>query len=137
METILRTAPKGILKKAFSFSLIGYWADELFDASNEFYNEFSIYPNIMSAMPGVYQEIDTLILEDLNNVINDQGEHPKPGSIVSLAAFTTDNCEIEFTLNDITPYPGFLLIYDEDPSFDGEPETVNYGIIMASRYHAA
>ena len=137
MENTLHPAPKGILKKSFSFRLFVCWADELFDASNEFYNEFSIYPNIMSAMPVVYKEIDTLVLEDLENVVNEQGEHPEPGSEVSLAGFSTDEFEIDFTINDITPSPGFLLIYDEDPSFDGEPEAVNNGIIMASRYHAA
>ncbi|MCK5673461.1 MAG: hypothetical protein KAH95_08795, partial [Spirochaetales bacterium] len=56
-------APKGILKKSFSFKLFEHWADELYDAINEFYNEFSIYPNIISAMPKVYKEIDTMVLE--------------------------------------------------------------------------
>ena len=121
MENTRGQTPKGILKKSFSFRLFGYWADELYDAINEFYNEFSIYPNIMSAMPMVYKEIDTMVLEDLENVVNDRGEHPKPGSIVSLACFNTDACEVEFTLNDITPPPDFLLVFDEDLGFDGEP----------------
>ena len=105
--------------------------------SNEFYGEFNICPNIMSAMPMVYKEIDTMVLEDLENVVNEKGEHPKAGSIVSLACFNTDECEVEFTINDMTLHPGFLLVYDADPSFDGEPEVVNDGIIMASRYHVA
>ena len=91
----------------------------------------------MSAGLIVYQEIDTMVLEDLENVVNEQGEHPEPGSEISLSGFFTEECEVEFTINDITPFPGFLLIYDEDPSFDGEPEAVNEGIIMVSRYHVA
>ncbi len=91
----------------------------------------------MSAMPMVYKEIDTMVLEDLENVVNEQGEHPEPGSEISLSGFSAEECEVEFTINDITPSPGFLLIYDEDPSFDGEPEAVNDGIIMVSRYKVA
>lgn len=91
----------------------------------------------MSAKPMVYKEIDTMVLEDLENVVNKQGKHPEHGSKVSLGGFTTEECEIEFTINDITEYPGFLLIFDEDPSFDGEPEAINDGIITVSRYKVA
>jgi len=137
MENILLPTPNGILKKSFSFKLFGYWDDELYDAVNEFYDEFSIYPNIMSAMPMVYKEIDTMVLEDLENVVNGQWEHPEPGNEVSLSGFFTDEFEIDFTINDITPSPGFLLIYDEDPGFNGVPETINDGIITVSRYKVA
>ena len=38
----------------------------------------------------------------------------------------------------MTPFPGFLLIYDENPTFDGEPETVeDGGAVRAVRYAVA
>ena len=51
IEDNKRQAPKGVLKKPFSFKLFENWADEMYDAINEFYDEFSFYPNIISARP--------------------------------------------------------------------------------------
>ena len=91
----------------------------------------------MPAGPIVYQEIDTMVLADPENVVNGQWEHPEPGSGVSPGGFFTDEFEIDFTINDITPCPVFLLVYDEGPIFDGVPESDIDGIITVSRYKVA
>ena len=44
MESARRPAPKGILKKYFSFKFFENWATELFVAISEFYGEFGIQP---------------------------------------------------------------------------------------------
>lgn len=81
----------------------------------------------MSAGTEVYRRIDFAVQADLENVVSDAGEHPGDDDVVVLAGFTTEDCSVEFTISEVTPFSSFLLIYDEDPSFDGEPEPVADG----------
>jgi len=131
-------APDGILKKSFSFDLFMEWPHELYAATVAFTEEFGVHPNIMSATTEVYQRIDYFVQFDLENVENEAGEHPTEEDDFELASFLTTDCEVWFTINEMTPFPGFLLIYDEDPSFDGEPEPVeDGGTVRAARYSVA
>jgi hypothetical protein len=131
-------APDGILKKSFSFVEFEQWPHELYRATVGFAHEFGVHPNIMSATTEVYREIDFYVQFDLENVENENGEHPAEDEDVELASFLTPDCEVEFTINEMTPFPGFLLVYDEDPSFDGEPEPVeDGGTVAAVRYGVA
>ncbi|MCK4514129.1 MAG: hypothetical protein KAU31_02665 [Spirochaetaceae bacterium] len=104
----------------------------------EFNEEFGVYPNIMSATTEVYLEIDYFVQFDLENVVNEAGERPTEEDDVELASFLTADCEVEFTINEMTPFPDFLLVYDENPTFDGEPEPVEEGgAVLAVRYAVA
>ncbi len=131
-------APDGILKKSFSFAEFEEWPHELFRATVEFTEEFGVHPNIMSATTEVYQQIDYYVQFELENVVNEAGDHPTEEDDVKLASFLTADCEVEFTINDMTSFPGFLLVYDENPTFDGEPEAVEDGAaVRAVRYEVA
>jgi hypothetical protein len=118
----------------FAFDSIAHWANELYEAAGAFRERFGVRPNTMSARLQVYRALDDIVRGDLENVVDDCGRHPNPGEEFELSGFTADDWEILFTLNDMTPYPGFLLIFDEDPDFDGEEETVAAGHIKALRY---
>ena len=131
-------APDGMLKKSFVFDLLMEWPHELYAATVEFADEFGVHPNIMSATREVYEQIDYFVQFDLENVENEDGTHPTDEEHVDLASFMTDDCEVWFTITEMTPFPGFLLIYDEDPIFDGEPEPIEEGgTVLAVRYAVA
>jgi len=132
------SAPDGILKKSFMFKSLEEWPHELYAATVAFADEFGVHPNIISATMEVYREIDFYVQFDLENVVNEAGKHPTEEDDVELASFLTGDCRVEFTINEMTPFPGFLLVYDEDPSFDGEPEPVEEGsAVRAVRYDVA
>ena len=107
----------------------------------EFAKESGVHPNIISATREVYEQIDYFVqfdLENVENVENEDGTHPTEEEHVDLASFLTDDCEVRFTINEMTPFRGFLLIYDEHPSFDGEPEPVeDGGRVLAAKYSVA
>lgn len=131
-------APDGVIRKAYRFTDFEEWPHELFAAIEDFADEFGIHPNIMCAGTEVYSEIDRQVMSDLENVVNDEGEHPTADDEVVLAGFQADECDVEFTVTSITPYPVYLLIYDADPSFDGEPEHLYPGSnILATRHRVA
>jgi hypothetical protein len=122
---------------SFSFELIAFWAEELYEAAGTFQGRFGVAPNLMSAGIQVYRAIDDLVAYDRGNVVDHQGRHPGAGERIELAGFSSARGEILFTINEITPAPGFLLIFDEDPTFDGEEEPVGSGHVRALRYRAA
>ena len=111
---------------------------ELNDATEQFHKRFGVYPNLMGGGPELYKKIDEIIQDDLENVVNDKGEHPGPDDVVEIGVFHGIRCRLDFTINETTPFPAFLLIYDEDPQFDGEPEPVEVdGPVVDSRYGVA
>jgi hypothetical protein len=126
-----------MLKMGFVFESIWFWDDELFQAAGAFQERFGVHPNIMSAGLRVYGAIDEKVRNDRENVVDERGRHPGPGEEIELSGFSARDFEILFTLNEMTPYPGFLLIYDEDPCFDGEEEPVGSGHIVVRSYRAA
>ncbi len=137
-DEIRPPAPEGILKKSFTFESFEEWPHELYAAIQAFTEEFGVHPNIMCTTTEVYCEIDYFVQFDLENVRNDKGERPTEEDDVELSRFLTDTCEVEFTINEMTPFPGFLLVYDKDPTFDGEPEPVEEGAaVRAVRYEVA
>ena len=91
----------------------------------DFTEQFGFHPNIMCASVRVWRAINDAVQNDLDNVVNDEGEHPGPDDLVELAGFHGESSHLTFTVNEVTPYPAFLLVFDEDPTFDGEPEPVD------------
>jgi len=126
-----------MLRMGFVFEYFGFWDDELFEAAVGFRKRFGVYPNLMSAGLKVFLEIDEMARCNPQNLVNEQGRHPDPGEKIALSAFSAEGFELLFTLNEMTPYPGFLLIFDEEPDFDGEEEPVGSGSIMVRAYRAA
>ncbi len=134
-DEIRPPAPVGILKKSFAFESFEKWPNELYAAIVAFTEEFGVDPNILCTTTEVYRKIDYFVQFDLENVTNEEGEHPTEDDHVELSGFLTDTCEVDFTITEMTPFPGFLLVYDEDPTFDGEPEPVEDGAaVVAVRY---
>ena len=107
-------------------------------APKAFTEEFGVHPNTLSATTEVYRQIDYFVQFDLENVANENGEHPGEENDVELWGLLTLDREVVFTINEMTPFPGFLFVFDEDPTFDGEPEPVEDGrAVRAVRYALA
>ena len=127
----------GILKARFVFGDMRDWAPALNQAITTFRERLGVRPNIMSAGAQVYREIDEVVRGDLESVVDDYGRHPDPQDPVELAGFQTDECYVVFTNAETTPYPSYLLIFDVDPTFDGEPEPVEDGVVCTVAYKVA
>lgn len=112
----------GVLRRSYVFEDFDQWDDTLFESIEDFADAKGVHPNIMSASMEVYNRIDQVVQNHRDNVFDDSGNHPAEDVEFSLAAFTCENATVDFTINEITKSPHFLLIYDEDPEFDGEPE---------------
>lgn len=110
--------------KRYEFSDFAEWVKTVNESIEDFTQSFGFHPNIMCATLGVWRRINEAVQEDLDNVVNEEGEHPGPDDVVELGGFHGEGCHLTFTVNEVTPYPAFLLVFDEDPSFDGEPEPV-------------
>jgi len=126
----------GVFSIRFTFDDISLWADELYESILKFHTKYNIYPNIMSTTKKIYQQIDAQIQDDTENIVDENGDHPEPGQKISLSAFSTENCSLEFTLNEII-VDAFLLLFDEDPTFDGEPVKIGNGNIEVMKYNVA
>ena len=129
-----RQMPTGIIRERYAFADIAEWPHELNDAVLSFEERHGVYPNLISGSEELYRTIDVLVQEDRENVVNDSREHPPDGEDFELGSFGTEEYSVEFTLSETTSAPDFLLIYDENPSFDGEAEPVGDGVICAVRY---
>ena len=69
-------------------------------------------------------------------VVDAMGKHPGEGEQFGISAFVTDECEVEFVLTEATLEPEYLLVYDREPEFDGEPATVR-GTHVVAKVRAA
>lgn len=128
---------KGVLKMSFEFSDMTEWDKTLAWSIDRFKEDKRINPNLMSANMETYAEIDMIARKRRDAVTNEKGKHPKANDKFSLSSFSYGDAVLEFTLNEMTPYLGFILIYDVDPSFDGEPVQIPGGVLAVSRYGVA
>lgn len=94
------------------------WADALHDKVLDFYEERGIYPNILLTNDATYDKI-TEYEQDKpeNRVWEGDGE---PEEFTGLASFTTPDYALEFCVDNEMEADMFRLVYDEDPTFDGE-----------------
>jgi hypothetical protein len=123
--------------KQYTFKDFEFWPRTVHESIDDFLTRFGMHPNIMCAAAEVWRAVDLAVQEDLQNVVNDKGEHPGPDDTVELSGFNAPDCHLTFCIHELPAYPAFLLIFDEDPSFDGEPEFVDEdegSLVAAVRY---
>ena len=111
-----------------SFKNYDEWDDTLYLKINAFKEERGIYPNIMLARKSTYCKIDKVAAEHPDRLEWD-GEGDAPDDFEGgLSCFCTDDFCIEFCLDteNELKVDEFKLIFDEDPTFDGEEEPSTY-----------
>lgn len=94
------------------------WADILHEKVIDFYNERGIYPNILLANNKTYDKITEYEKDKPENRVW-EGEG-LPEEFDGFSAFSTKEYCLEFCVNNRLKVNNFRLIYDENPTFDGE-----------------
>ena len=115
-----------ILKMICSISDYSTWDDTIHEHACKFFKSYSIYPNILLASKITWQKIDEYanlfkpenIKKSNTDIIDDEENN---GDIKSISTFTTSSYSLEFCLDEKANADYCILIFDEDPTFDGEP----------------
>ena len=104
------------------------WDDTLYFKICDFKEERGVYPNIMLARKSTYRKIDKVAAEHPDRLEWD-GEGDAPADFEGgISCFCTDDFCVEFCLDTENELKvnEFKLIFDEDPTFDGEEEPSSY-----------
>ena len=101
------------------------WDDIIHEHSCKFFENYSIHPNLLLASKITWKKIDKYA-----NLYNPENIKAPDDSIVddnqdeelkSLSCFVTSEYSLEFCLDEKINENYFILVFDEDPIFDGEP----------------
>ncbi len=115
-QLLLEPCDRGCFKKYKD------WADTLYLKILDFKERKGVYPNIMLAQASTYDKIEREVAENPEN-LEWCGEEEAPDEFDGgLSGFGTDDFFVEFCLDtENTLKDGeFKLVFDEDPTFDGE-----------------
>ena len=119
METDNRLKMTGIIT---DFAI---WDDTINLYASKFYEKFNVFPNILLANEYTYKKIDLYAQKHPERIIDPTGENNIETSSISyqgLSIFTAEEYELDFCLSYEIADGSFILIFDENPDFDGEPE---------------
>lgn len=96
------------------------WDDEVFAAVQEFYKRKNIYPNILLANSKTFAKIDVSVKEYGTASLVYEGDEEESPEFDGLSGFTANDFSLTFCLDETVADDYFCLIYDSNPSFDGE-----------------
>ncbi len=104
------------------------WNSFLNDSIGDFYNSFSIYPNILEANGHTHSQIDFL-----TNVIPEEKERlrkkdeltdkfikPQQDEEVEISSFKTGTVELDFAVDEMLDDRVLRLVYDSEPDWGDE-----------------
>jgi len=101
------------------------WDDTINLHVIKFHDKFNVFPNILLANEYTYKKIDLYAQKHPERIIDPTGENDIETSSISyqgLSTFTAEEYELDFCLSYEIADSSFILIFDENPDFDGEPE---------------
>lgn len=108
-----------IQKKTFCINSWKRWDDEINQAVQEIRGAFLIFPNILLANRITLNRID--IAANKNKIKDSAGNTAPQGQHCGIDGFISTDYDLDFYLDEKLPDKHFSLIYDSDPSDDGEP----------------
>ena len=100
------------------------WDDIIDGFVEKFYANYKVYPNIMLAASRTLEKIDNnanflqagkIVLEDPDIEIDE------PDTVKTISSFDGENYMLEFCMDEKLGEDSFVLVFDEDPKFDGLP----------------
>ena len=119
-----------ILKSSGFILDFSKWDDSIHFAAVQFHDKYNVYPNILLASDSTYRKIDLYAQKHPERIVtlDDDGgfetietsNEPYTG----LSSFTTEDYELECCMDYDLQEGSFVIIFDEAPDFDGEPEPV-------------
>ena len=118
----------GVLKMICYIDDFEEWDDKIYENSIIFFEKYNVYPNILQASKETWNKIDEYanLFNPENLIAEDEKteENHQDGEIKSITSFITSNFELEFCINEKIKKDYFIILFDEEPIFDGE-EIVN------------
>lgn len=94
------------------------WADTLYDKVLAFYAERGVYPNLLLTSDKTYDKITEYEQDKPENRVWEGDREAE--EFTGFASFSTPEYSLEFCVNNELTTDTFHLVYDEDPTFDGE-----------------
>jgi hypothetical protein len=116
--------PDGVIRERFRFGDFDEWPETLAGDIEVFKQVHRIMPNVLAASQVVFVQMDEASQSRREMVVNEIGEHPSTGEEFEISGFFIDDLEVEFVLTETMVAPEYMLIYDPDPNFEGEPFTI-------------
>ncbi len=117
-----------VFKKKFKFNDFLHWDKEVYEAAEDFKDDFSIYPTILAATPQTLSRIDMVAnfgsrdrIKKTENTVLEKTE------FAQLGGFSSDNFELDFAADPELEDREFLLIFDSDPDWGGEAKDIPDG----------
>ena len=101
------------------------WDDTINDYAEKFYKKHNVYPNILEANEFTLNRIDLVAQKHPDRVVNsDDGGtiETSNSSYEGLSCFIASEYSLELCLDYQLANGTFMLIFDENPDFDGLPE---------------
>ncbi|MCB1158436.1 MAG: hypothetical protein H7A25_00620 [Leptospiraceae bacterium] len=112
-----------IFKKKYKLDKYSLWDKELNESAFDFYEEYRIYPNILTANKFTLNKIDLMANQGSHkeNIKSPEMESPEENEFAVLGAFATDDFQIGFYLDEDLKDKEYILIFDSEPGpEDGE-----------------
>ena len=118
----------GIMKMTCHLDDYTVWDDIIDEHVKKFLKKWSIYPNIALSARETWEKIDTaanfLHPENIGRPIAVLGSGEIAPDFCPVSGMKTEDYHIEFCIEEKGASDYITLIFDEDPSFDGEPVEV-------------
>ncbi len=119
-----------IFQKTYSLDKWTEWSCLMPSFIEEFYAEYTYYPNILQANKHTLSQIDFLSTIDPGerkrvkkiNEYTNRAEEIDPEDKIFLTEYKWGNVSLEFTVDDNLPNMTLRLIYDSDPGWDDDKE---------------
>ena len=117
-----------IFRNKYTISKWTDWGHDLSKSIDDFHDQYSYYPNILEANSYTYSQLDFLTNLDFEerrkvirkNELSNLAELPSDDDIIELSTFKSNNCSLDFAINENLSDKEFLLIFDSEPDWDGE-----------------
>ena len=105
-------------KKEYTINEWTKWDSTVFDAIKNFYDTFTLKPNIIQANEHTFSQFDFLSdvrIEKRQNVVNKETNEKIPqGKEVNLDCYSCKLADIDFAIDNKLQDKSFCLIYDDD-----------------------
>jgi hypothetical protein len=113
----------GVLQLKGFITDFSVWDDTIHLFVLKFHEKYNVYPNILLASDPTYRKIDLHAQKHPERLIDPDGENIEAGNTPyeGISYFTTEDYTLECCLELELTKGNFLLVFDEEPDFDGEP----------------
>jgi hypothetical protein len=115
-----------VIHLEFRISKYRKWDSLIHENARAFYNQYSVYPNLMIAALASFDKIDRALNHYSTDKATAKGVQFFPdssgGGLRTLSSYIREDYSLEFCVDNSLPEDHFLLVFDEEPVFIEEME---------------